>query len=135
MTTTAERLQELSGLSGVSAAEHLKAIAGAAGVAGVLLVAYSGLSTGTATEHLLVDTSVEPPVGLYVPPHHVPQLDVAEVVNAKGRTYGESVATATGVTVILASAEASSGESAVARGKVTADKKRMAMLDEELLFL
>ena len=45
----------LSGLSGVSAAEHLKKIAAATGVAGALLVGYSGLTTGTAAEHLLAD--------------------------------------------------------------------------------
>lgn len=55
MTTGAERLTLLSGLSGVSAAAHLKNIAAAAGVAGALLVSYSGLSTGTAAEHLRVD--------------------------------------------------------------------------------
>jgi hypothetical protein len=56
MTTTLERLVQLSGLSGSSAGQHLKQIAGAAGIAaGALLVTYSGLSSATAAQHLLTD--------------------------------------------------------------------------------
>ena len=59
MTTALERITQLSGLSGVSAAQHLKQIAGAVGIAGALLVAYSGLPTGTAAQHLLADNAAE----------------------------------------------------------------------------
>lgn len=59
MTTALERITQLSGLSGVSAAQHLKQIAGAAGIAGALLVAFSGLPTGTAAEHLLANAVPE----------------------------------------------------------------------------
>ena len=62
MTTALERITQLSGLSGVSAAQHLKQIAGAAGIAGALLVAFSGLPTGTAAEHLLANGGTPPPV-------------------------------------------------------------------------
>lgn len=57
--TALERITQLSGLSGVSAAQHLKQIAGAAGIAGALLVAFSGLPTGTAAEHLLANAVPE----------------------------------------------------------------------------
>lgn len=60
--TALERITQLSGLSGVSAAQHLKQIAGAAGIAGALLVAFSGLPTGTAAEHLLANGGTPPPV-------------------------------------------------------------------------
>lgn len=60
MTTALERITQLSGLSGVSAAQHLKQIAGAAGIAGALLVAFSGLPTGTAAEHLLANGGTPP---------------------------------------------------------------------------
>lgn len=61
--TAAQRLAQLSGLSGVSAAEHLRKIAGVAGAAGAMLVAYSGLTSGTAADHLLTDRqAVIPPI-------------------------------------------------------------------------
>lgn len=52
--TTGERLTQLSGLSGVTAAVMLLAI-GSGATTGAALVNYSGLPTGTAAQHLLVD--------------------------------------------------------------------------------
>lgn len=49
---TGERLAQISGMSGVSAATMLMSI-GSGSTAGELLVSYSGLSSGTAEEHLL----------------------------------------------------------------------------------
>ena len=58
--TAEERLVFLSGTTGLTAGEHLRRIALrwgnlAAGTAGALLVAFSGLPTGTAAQHLLHD--------------------------------------------------------------------------------
>lgn len=53
--TAAERLVLLSGRPGRTAGEQLRMIAGALATTGALLVAYSGLPTGTAAEHILVD--------------------------------------------------------------------------------
>lgn len=53
--TAAERLKLLSGAGGTSAGARLRRIGGAAATAGALLVAYSGLPTGTAAQHLLTD--------------------------------------------------------------------------------
>ncbi|MBP6779528.1 MAG: hypothetical protein KA784_00095 [Aquabacterium sp.] len=53
--TAAERLVFLSGRPGRTAGEQLRMIAGALATTGALLVAYSGLPTGTAAEHILVD--------------------------------------------------------------------------------
>ena len=50
--TAADRLKQLSKLAGVSAAVMLLTI-GTGATAGEALVNYSGLSTGTATEHIL----------------------------------------------------------------------------------
>ncbi len=57
---TGERLVFLSGTTGLTAGEHLRRIALrwgnlAAGTAGALLVAFSGLPTTTAAQHLLHD--------------------------------------------------------------------------------
>ena len=52
--TAAERLQQLSSLAGVSAAVMLLTI-GTGATAAEALVDYSGLPSGTAAEHLLVD--------------------------------------------------------------------------------
>lgn len=56
--TAGERLIALSGLSGVSAAVMLQAI-GSGATTGAALVNYSGLSSGTAAQHLLTDVSRE----------------------------------------------------------------------------
>ena len=58
----AERLTQLSGQPGGTAAERLRRIAGVAGVAGAMLVAFSGLPSGSASGHLLSDkaTVVQP---------------------------------------------------------------------------
>ena len=53
--TAGERLLFLSGRPGRTAGEQLRMIAGALATSGALLVAYSGLPTGTATQHILVD--------------------------------------------------------------------------------
>jgi len=55
--TALERLRLLAGPGGTTG-DALKRLAGTAGVAGVLLVAYSGLDTGTAAQHLLYDRAV-----------------------------------------------------------------------------
>ena len=54
--TTGARLVQLSGLSGVSAATHLIAIKQSGSNAGDMLVSRSGLTTGTAMEHLISNT-------------------------------------------------------------------------------
>ena len=55
--TALERLRLLAGPGGTTG-DALKRLAGTAGVAGALLVAYSGLDTGTAAQHLLADKVV-----------------------------------------------------------------------------
>ena len=54
--TAGERLVYLSGMSGATTAQMLRRIGGqAAKTTGAALVAYSGLATGTAAQHLLTN--------------------------------------------------------------------------------
>ena len=60
MTTAAERLVQLTGGAGsLTAAQRLRMIGGAAATAGALLVAFSGLPSATAAEHLLADRTAQ----------------------------------------------------------------------------
>lgn len=61
--TFGERLAQLSGKSGVSVAVMLAAI-GTGATFGSVLVNYSGLPTGTVSEHLLVNRAVTAPITL-----------------------------------------------------------------------
>ena len=64
MTTAAERLVALSGRGTTTAAAHLLAI-GIGLTAGAALVNYSGLTSGTATEHLLTERVREASGGFF----------------------------------------------------------------------
>lgn len=75
------------------------------------------------------------PIGLYVPPQAIVVKDEAVAVKVRASGSEGEGAFATPTVVTMATAEGLSGEIATATGKVTVDKKRMAMLDEELLFL
>ena len=61
MTTAAERLLSLAGATGTAAALLLTIGAGA--TTGAALVDYSGLSSGTAAEHILVEHQADQPAG------------------------------------------------------------------------
>jgi hypothetical protein len=61
MTTAAARITAVSGLTGVSASAHLRQLAGTYGIAGAMLVAFSGLPSATAAQHLQTSAIISSP--------------------------------------------------------------------------
>lgn len=74
--TALERLRLLAGAH-ASTGAALRSLVGVAGVAGALLVAYSGLPTGSAAQHLLSAGTVAQPVVTSITVSREPRVWVA----------------------------------------------------------
>lgn len=152
MTTAADRLVAIAGHGGTASALLLAIGIGA--TAGAALVDYSGLSTATATQHLLAETQQVKPTGERIIWENLKRIPV-QVVTARGESVEWEVVNtsatvvtlgvgsvlemtadrAAGVQVNSSSVRGNEGGSARASAAVTVDRARLARLDDDLMWL